>query len=309
MVIPVLLAVFAAVLWASTNHIDKYLISKAVKNADSRALILVSTIIAGGAMMLIYLFVCNFQLAFDYQSILILLFGSALYTIANIFWFKALSRDDTTIVVIMFQLVPVFILFISPIVLSGQTISTLQLVGSMLITLAAIFVAYEPSKKKLDKHKLVTLALMAFVSFGYATWFILQRYVNQNHDFDQTVLWQNITLLIVGIFIYIFIKSYRRAFQKMLKSNGPKVVGLNLLNELANSFGGVASNLAGTMTSVALVSFVSQGVQPFAVMFLGILITKLFPRIEQERITKKTITRRAIMIVVCVIGLACIEFG
>ena len=95
----------------------------------------------------------------------------------------------------------------------------------------------------------------------------------------------------------------------MLKSNGPKVVGLNLLNELANSFGGVASNLAGTMTSVALVSFVSQGVQPFAVMFLGILITKLFPRIEQERITKKTITRRAIMIVVCVIGLACIEFG
>ena len=44
MVIPIILAIIAAIFYAATNHIDKYLISKAVKNADYRALILVSTI-------------------------------------------------------------------------------------------------------------------------------------------------------------------------------------------------------------------------------------------------------------------------
>lgn len=309
MIVSLVFAIIAAILYAATNHIDKYLISKAVKNADYRALILVSTIIAGGVMALIYLFVCNFQLGFDLPSILLLLFNSALYTVANIFWFKALDRDDTTIIVIMFQLIPVFMLFVSPIFLVDQNISPIQLVGGIIITLAAIFITYEPSKRKFTKEKLVTLAMMAFVSFAYAVWFIIERYVNQNHDFNQTTLWSNITLCVVGIFIYLCIKTYRKSFSEMLKSNGVKVIGLNLVNELFNSFGGVLSTFAGTMASVALVSFITQGVQPFAVMLLGILLTRIFPKIEKEQIGKKDIIRRTLTIIVCVIGLVCIEFG
>ena len=188
MVIPIILAILAAIFYATTNHIDKYLISRAVKNADYRALILISTIIAGGVMTIIYLFVCKFELAFDIQSILLLVFSSAVYTIANIFWFKALERDETTIVAIMFQLIPVFMLLLSPIVLRDQHITPLQLVGGVLITLAAVFLTYEPARKKFNKDKLITLAIMAFVSLAYAVWFIVERYVNQDHDFNQTIL-------------------------------------------------------------------------------------------------------------------------
>ena len=309
MVIPIILAIIATVFYAATNHIDKYLISKAVKNADYRALILVSTIIAGGVMAIIYSFVCNFELTFDIPSILLLLFNSALYTVANIFWFKALDRDDTTIVVIMFQLIPVFMLLLSPLILQDQHINPLQLVGGLLITLAAVFLTYEPTHKKFNKEKLITLAIMAFVSLAYAIWFIIERRINQEHDFNQTILWSNITLFIVGIFIFIFIKSFRKSFSKMLKTNGPKVIGLNLVNEMLNSFGGVLSTFAGTMASVALVSFVTQGVQPFAVMLMGILITRLFPKIEKEKITKTDIIKRVATIIVCMVGIGFIEFG
>lgn len=78
---------------------------------------------------------------------------------------------------------------------------------------------------------------------------------------------------------------------------------------MLNSFGGVFSTFAGTMASVALVSFVTQGVQPFAVMLIGLLITKLFPKIEKEQITKADIIKRVITIIICVIGLGFIEFG
>ena len=306
---PVILAILAAIFYAATNHIDKYLISKAVKNADFRALILVSTIIAGGVMAIIYSFICNFQLAFDIPSILLLLVNSAVYTIANIFWFKALDRDDTTIVVIMFQLIPVFMLLLSPLVLSNQHISPLQLLGGLLITLAAVFLTYEPTHKKFNKNKLVTLAIMTFVSFAYAIWFIIERFINRNHDFNQTILWSNITLFFVGILIFVIFRSFRKSFVKLLKTNGPKVIGLNLINEMLNSFGGVFSTLAGTFVSVALVSFVTQGVQPFAVMTIGLLITKLLPNIEKEKITKGDIIKRVITITVCVVGLGLIEFA
>ena len=309
MVVPVILSVIAAFLCAATNHIDKFLISKAVKHSDYRALLLVSTIVAGGAMSLIYLFVCGFQLTLDLTSFLVLLFNAALYTVANLFWFKALGRDDTTVVVIMLQLFPVFVVFLSPIFLSSQTITLLQFVGGMLITLAAIFITYEPSKRKFDKGRLATLGMMAFASFAYAIWYIAQLYVNQSHGFNQTILWQNITLLIIGIIMFLFLKSYRKSLQEMLKYSGVKVIGLNLVNELFNSFGGVMTVLAGTMTSVAIASFVSSGIQPFAVMLIGILITKIFPKVEKEKITRGVLIRRTIMIAICVIGLACIEFG
>ena len=303
------MAIIAVIFYAATNHIDKYLISKAVKNADYRSLILASTIIAGGVMAIIYLFVCNFQLAFDIPSILILFINSIITTLALVLYFKALNRDDTTIIVIMFQLIPVFILFLSPIFLSGQYITLVQLLGGIIITLAAILITYEPDKRKFDKGKLITLALMTIVSILYALWFILERYVNQNHDFNQTIFWSNLTLFLVGIIIFVFISSYRKSFKKMLKTNGPKVIGLNLINELLNSFGGVLSTFAGTIASVALISFTTQGVQPFAVMIMGIMLTKFLPKTEKENITKKVVIRRTITIVLCLIGLACIEFG
>ena len=168
MAFAIILAIIAAIFYAATNHIDKYLISKAVKNADYRSLILASTIIASGVMAIIYLFVCNFQLAFDIPSILILFINSIITTLALVLYFKALNRDDTTIIVIMFQLIPVFILFLSPIFLSGQYITLVQLLGGIIITLAAILITYEPDKRKFDKGKLFTLALMAIVSILYA---------------------------------------------------------------------------------------------------------------------------------------------
>ena len=309
MTIPIILAVIASALYAMASHIDKYLISKAVKNADYKSLTIISTLVAGAVMTIIYMFVCHFQLFFDLPSILLLLLNSTLYTFALIFWFKALNRDDTTIIIIMFQLIPVFSLFLSPIILDNQLISPIQLIGGIIVTIAAIAITYEHGKRKFDKARLITLALMTFVSFAYAIWFIIIRYINQNHDFNQTILWSNITRLVVGILFIVFFKTYRNSFQKILKNNGVKIIGLNLVNEMLTSFGDVLSAFAGTMASVAIVAFTTQGVEPFIVMLLGIAITRLFPKIEKENISKREVFRRTSIIVICTIGLACIEFG
>ena len=151
--------------------------------------------------------------------------------------------------------------------------------------------------------------MMAVVSVIYAFYFILERYVTLDHDFNQTMFWTSATQCLVGVLVYLLFKSFRKSFNKMLATNGAKVIGLNLGNELLSSFGNVISTWAGMMVSVALVSFISQSVQPFAVMGLGILITLFFPKIERECITKAETTKRIVAIVVCIIGLALINFG
>lgn len=309
MVFAVILAIVAAIFFASTNHIDKFLISKMLKRSSYRALIMFSTVVAGGIMALIYAFICNFALAFDWLGILMLLIGSILQVVSLVFYFKALARNDTTIVAILFQLIPVFILFVSPIFLPEQDISLVQLIGGIITTFAAIAVTYEPNKKKFGKHKMVTLLLMTVSSVASALWFILERRVNLDHDFNQTILWSNITLWVVGVIMLVTMKSYRKSFGVLFKNNGVKVIGLNVLNELIGSIAEVLSTFAGTLAPVTLVSFVSQGVQPFAVISIGVLLTKFFPKVGKENVSKKNMARRVVTIVLCLIGLACIEFG
>ena len=309
MFIPILISCAASTSFAITNHIDKYLISRAVKNADYRALIVISTVIAGAIMSIVYMFICNFQFTFDLPAIALLLLNSALYVISLIFYFKGLSRDDPTIIVVMFQLIPVFMLFLSPLFLENQTITPWQLFGGFLVTLAALFITYEPSKRRFSKKRLVTLAMMTFVSLVYAVWYIIERYVNETHDFNQTIMWSNITMFIVGVFIVIFLTTYRKSFNKMIRTNGAKVMGMNFINEILNSVGGILSTLAGTMASVALVSFVSQSVQQFAVMIIGVLIAKLFPKTHKEKLPRGDFIKRIIAIIICIIGLGFIEFG
>lgn len=309
MTFALVLSIIAAVIYAATNHVDKYLVSKVVKNADYRSLILISSLVAGGMMTIIYLFACGFSIGFDFTGVATLFANSIIYTLSLIFYYKALSRDDTTIVIIMEQLIPVFVLILSPLFLPEQNITPTQLAGGMITTLAAIFVAYEPDRKRFNRRQLGTLMLMAATSMLSATWLIIERRVNLDHDFNQTTFWSNLTLFVIGAIVLAFVPSYREALRKILKTNGPKVVGLNLANELLNSFSGVLITFAGTLASVTLVSFVGQGVQPFAVMAIGIIVTKFLPKAGKENTTRKVVVKRILMAALCLVGLACIEFG
>lgn len=309
MTLAIILTVVAAVAYATTNHIDKYLISKVIKNSDYRSLVLISSMVAGGMMTVIYFFVCGGAVSFDLQGIAILFANSVLYVLALIFWYRALRRDDTTIVIIMEQLIPVFMLLLSPLFLPGQDITPLQLVGGGITTLAAIMVTYEPNRKKFDKHKFKTLALMVVASVFSALWFIIERFVNLSHGFNQTIFWSNLTLFAVGVIVLVAVPSYRKPFVKMVRTSGAKIVGLNVANELLESFSGVLTTFAGTLAPVAVVSFVLQGVQPFVVMAIGIMLTKFWPKIGKESVTRRVVMMRVAMMVLCLVGLVCIEFG
>ena len=109
MTLAVAITIFASFLWGITNHIDKYLLNGVDESGSSlKTLLVFSTLIAGIVISPIWLIICNFSVNISNVS-LICVFLAATVSVLGIYaYFKALEKNDASIVVVMFQLIPVF---------------------------------------------------------------------------------------------------------------------------------------------------------------------------------------------------------
>ena len=103
-----LLVPLASLLWGITNYIDKYLISKITKNGDYKGLIVFSSLIAGLILLPVPLITTKLDVGIDWKSFVFVFLGTTAYIVGLIFYFKALNRDDTSLVIAMYQPAPVF---------------------------------------------------------------------------------------------------------------------------------------------------------------------------------------------------------
>ncbi len=104
MALAVICAIISAFLAAITIHIDKYLISKLVKNFNYRGLIIFSSLVSGLIMLPIYAIITGLQVAFDPLGLLLVWAGATSLLISVIFYYKALAKEEASSIVVMFLL-------------------------------------------------------------------------------------------------------------------------------------------------------------------------------------------------------------
>ena len=105
----IIITIFASLLWGITNHIDKFMINGIDESGSSIKTVLVfSTLIAGLVFSPIWLIINNFSVSISVLSLISILLASLIYILATYFYFIALNKNDASIVVVMFQLIPVF---------------------------------------------------------------------------------------------------------------------------------------------------------------------------------------------------------
>ena len=104
MTVAVAITLIACLLWAIGNHIDKYLLCN-VRNLESnvKTLLLFSSLVAGVVISPIWLFISKFQIDISLPSLIAILLAAILYILATYFYFKALEKNDASIVVVMFS--------------------------------------------------------------------------------------------------------------------------------------------------------------------------------------------------------------
>ena len=300
MTFAIVLTIFASFLWGITNHIDKFMISGIDESGSSvKTLLVFSTLVAGIVLSPIWLIVSKFSVSISNISLICVLLSSFIYILATYFYFKALEKNDASIVVVMFQLIPVFS-YILALIFFKENLAIQQIIGSIVIILSAVLISFDFEEKN-NKSKWVALILMTLSSLFYATYFFLFDIGIRNSSYNSCAFWFQIGFLILGI-IFICIKSYRRTFIRAIKNNGKKYFSLNITNEVINLIANLLVNFANVTIPLALAN-VLNGFQGAFVFILGVIGVKLLPKYFKENMSKKIVIQKISCIILSIIGL------
>ena len=300
MIFAVVLTIFASFLWGITNHIDKFMISGIDESGSSvKTLLVFSTLVAGIVLSPIWLIISKFSIGISNISLLCVLLSSFVYILATYFYFKALEKNDASIVVVMFQLIPVFS-YILALIFFKENLVLQQIIGSILIILSAVLISFDFEEKN-NKSKWLALILMTLSSLLYATYFFLFDIGIRNSSYNSCAFWFQIGFLIQGIILICF-KNYRSTFIKAIKNNGQKYFSLNITNEVINLIANLLVNFANVTIPLALAN-VLNGFQGAFVFILGVIGVKLLPKYFKENISKKIVVQKISCIIISIVGL------
>ena len=296
----IFLTIFASFLWGITNHIDKFMINGIDESGSSiKTLLVFSTLVAGIILSPIWLIISKFSIGISNISLLCVLLSSFVYILATYFYFKALEKNDASIVVVMFQLIPVFS-YILALIFFKENLVLQQIIGSILIILSAVLISFDFEERN-NKSKWLALILMVLSSLLYATYFFLFDIGIRNSSYNSCAFWLQIGFLIQGIILICF-KNYRSTFIKAIKNNGQKYFSLNITNEVINLIANLLVNFANVTIPLALAN-VLNGFQGAFVFILGFIGVKLLPKYFKENISKKIVVQKISCIIISIVGL------
>lgn len=285
--------------WALTNHLDKYILNKFFKGRDSGPFMILVSISISIAALLIAIFSTH-SIALTPLHILILIAAGILSMFGGLFYLFALSEGEPSIVVPLFQIIPIFNYFLGLIFLN-EHLSTLQIFGSLLIIGGALAITIEQEEKKFKiKHKILFWMLAAGLS--HSVFDLIFKPVALHENYWGSMFWVYVGSVVFGVGLFILHKKWRRQVIEILKQYGTKVVAINLINDGAGLSAGLIFNFALLITPIALVSVVGNGLQPFFVLLFGIVLTLISPKLANENLSKRHLTQKIIAILVIFFG-------
>lgn len=296
----VIITLFASLLFAITNHIDKFMLNGIEKsNNNIKVLVVFSTLIAGAVFTPIWLIINRFSISISKISLICVILSALAYSLATYFYFKALNKNDTSIVVVMFHLIPVFSYFFA-LIFFDEKLGVRQIIGSIIILLSSILISFD-FKKKDNKNKLEVLFLMILSSSLFAIYFILFDIGIRNSTYNACAFWYQIGLFLLGICL-LFVKSIRKDFIQAIKNNGKKYLFFNISNETINLSANLLINFANVTIPIAIANILNT-FQSVFVFTLGIIGIKVFPKYFNENLEKKIIIQKVSCILLSMIGL------
>lgn len=293
-----LIALAAPALWAVGNYIDKILIDKYFKGRGVGALVIFSGLIGIFVLPAVYLWqpsVTGLPVSQAAIAIMSGMFG----VIAIWLYLIALKQDETSIIVPLFQTIPVFA-FILGYFFLGEILTIRQAAGSILILTGAVLLSLK-WERSMPKPKVTVLLLMLLSSFLIALSGLLFKWVALDANFWATVFWGYAGDMIIGLLFFACLSGYRREFLGVIRTNALPIVSLNILNEFLYMVGVLIFRFAMLLAPLALVQTIN-GFQPLFVLILGILLSVFFPRLVSEDMRKGTLSQKILSILIIFVG-------
>ncbi len=291
------IALLGTFFYACTNHLDKIILEKYFKGGIG-ALFLFSALFSILAIPFLFL-VDRSMFNVSLSNILVLVIVAIFHLLVLWFYLIALKHDEASVVIIFYQLVPVFACVLGYLIL-GETLTRLQLIAMVLVIFGSTIISFEIDIDNRFKLRRKVILPMLGAAFFWAAGDTVLKMVALKENVVRSLCWENLTIFIVGIIIFIFVRSYREDFLLAIKNNSKTILSFNLLNEAFYVFGNIIFAFTYMMAPVALV-LLTDSFQPVFVLAIGIFLTIFFPKISVEKIGAKHLWPK--IIAICITGI------
>ena len=296
----IILAFLAPFFWSCANYVDKFIISRYVKVGSGAGSLVIFTGLTGFVMSAGILLLGHGKIAIPGWDMVGIMIAGMILVASFIPYLSAMRTEDSTVVVPLYQLIPVFT-YILAFFFLGETLSLRQIIAGVLIIIGAVLISINPSNKFRIKKKV--LGLMTLSSLGIAVNYVMFKWLALDSlNPWATAFWEYIGAGIFSIFLFVCIKRYRQEFTAIVKNNGPVVMSLNIGGEVLNLSAKLLMVFASLSVPIALVNIIN-GVQPFIIFFMGLVFSLWIPHIIKENITPKYIVQRVFSIIVLFVGI------
>ena len=291
------IALVGPFLYALTNYIDKILLEKYFKHGGVGTILLFSSLLS--VIALPFLFLMD-PMVFSVGAKNILVLSVVGILNVGVLWcyLIALEKDEASVVIVFYQLVPVFGGILGYFFL-GEILTSMQIIAMMIIIIGTTIIAFEiDSDNRFKLRKRAVLPMLA-ASLFWATGGVIFKSVALEENVWRSLFWEHLMLTVVGIIIFVFIRSYRTNFLFAIKNNSKAVLSLNGINELIYIGGNITVAYAYLLAPIGLV-LLTESFQPIFVLFIGLFLTFFFPKVIVEKIQAKHIWQK--ILAICITG-------
>ncbi|MCW1930631.1 MAG: EamA family transporter [Candidatus Kerfeldbacteria bacterium] len=295
----IVLTFVAALLWATTNYIDKLLLSRLHVQTGPSILILFSSVIAFFSVPLLFFFAPGIEVAMHTSTLLLASIG-VLYALGLYFYFLALQYDDTSTIIPFFQLAPVITVILAYIFLH-QHLGSQNIIAIIIVIVGGLLLSVDTRVGIRFRKEVVIYMLIASLCFAIGS--VIFRGLATEDNFWNSWFWEQVGLAIFGI-ILLCIPGYRRTFVASMRSAFRSVsfLTINGVNETITLIGNGCIRFASLLAPVGIVAVLSNAIQPVIVFIFGIALTLFFPHLIKENVEKKQLLHKVCAIIIMVIG-------
>jgi len=221
-----IIAFFATAIYSGGNFIDKYVVSKEVK--DCRGLPIYGAITA--LCLGMFLWILTGFPHLPLKDALLILFAGALSTWATFMYFQALSQDEMSTIILLFQMIPLLVLVLSLLFLK-ETILFKQSLGGILILFSSIGISMDVKASRKIFRLSRSFFLMFIVDAMLAVAAICVSLAVHVNSFFTILSYESWGSGIGGILMYILFPVIRNSFYESFRTVRRTILALLFLNE------------------------------------------------------------------------------
>lgn len=286
----VIFSILAALCWTIVNIVDKYVLTKWVKQPF--VVIIIFEFIGLLASIIVYFFrglspLSNF-------NIFLAILAGIFYLLMAIFYVKAVKIEEISRIVPLFYLSPLFILLFAGVFL-GEIFTPLKYLGIFLLVIGALLISFK-NLSKISFSK--SFWLMILSTFSLSLNQLLTKYLLNFTDYWTIFSWERIGAAI-GLIPLVYI--YLPDLIDTVKEHGKRVVMAISVNETLNLFGVLFITIAVSVGYVTLANALSS-IQPFFVLLFALILSRFYPSILKEEISKSTVFLKSIAVILMFVG-------